>query len=100
MKKLTLDLDAVKVESFVTRPKSNEGKGTVFAQERYTVCYTCAGMTCEANCDTLQQACTGYSVVATCGISCSEYETCAGYTCPPTQPDTCQGSCTADGCTL
>ena len=100
MKKLRLDLDAVKLESFGTTPRPLQGKGTVFAKSSYTVCYTCEDMTCENSCVTLEPTCTGYSVAATCGQSCGGGDTCAGYTCEWTDNDTCYGSCTADGCTI
>ncbi len=77
MKKITLDLDALEVESFETTPAgADEEAGTVFGY------YSCPGITC------------AYTCGATCAESCGQpFTTCScpvrecvetlGGTCPP-----------------
>ncbi len=51
MKKITLDLDALEVESFETTPAGdNEEAGTVFGYGSCPSCPTCGAYTCDATC--------------------------------------------------
>jgi hypothetical protein len=105
--KLKLQLDDLRIESFVTTPGEKQ-KGTVFGEQCtcYTNCTcpgcptcdascngTCGG-TCDASCNgTCDASCNGtcyYSCDGTCGGSCgvgdSCYATCALYSgCTPYQ---------------
>src|SRR5262245_61761073 len=100
MKKLRLNLDDLKVESFATTPEANGQRGTVFGQ---TVYETDCGTTCSVpatecegpNC-TLGVECTG--------VGCTELIGCSGDThcgnCTYPQQDTCQATCGVScGCT-
>lgn len=75
MKKIKLDLDDLKVESFETTPESEDGG--VFG---YASCPTCTGPTCYGA-ETCQTRCP-----ATCFESCGEppNTTCNGPQCPST----------------
>jgi hypothetical protein len=78
MKKLTLQLDDLRVDSFATTP-AERGSGTVFGEQCtcWTNC-TCPGCpTCDATCD------------LTCGVDCGTFE---GYTCE----NSCQGGYSCD----
>lgn len=93
MKKLTLALEDLRIDSFDTTPAARE-KGTVVGQQYYTLyethcpsfCLeyggggTCAGLpTCAATCaQTCPQTCDDLTCAETCGRSC--YGTCE-YTC-------------------
>lgn len=103
-KKIRLDLNDLKVESFVTSEGMTLKEGTVFGMNPNTVCeWTCNGVepTCEAGCpqsdhcnwttDAQAQTCTGGPgggtlppppTVAGCGT---------GDTCPET-PESCEGT--------
>ncbi len=121
MKKLKLNLDDLRVESFATTPGVSGKPGTVFGQE-YTF-ETCAP---QNTCDPQQMSCVGCTGSLTCGAcnptsTCWWQETClqtcnCGMThecvtglatdcpgetnCPPyTQEYTCTPSCTDAGCT-
>jgi hypothetical protein len=78
MKKLTLDLNALEVQSFATEP-ATPNRGTVRAEQCTcpTAC-TCPGCpTCDETCpDTCYETCAAGFTCATCGGQ----ETC-GYTC-------------------
>lgn len=102
MRKLSLDLDAIQVESFVVTAGS-AARGTVGAQQRQTFgceTWTCPPPTQDSCVDTCAYSCNGncgggtgatcYSCVQTCNASC---ESCAA-TCDPTCAWTC-GSCMA-----
>ena len=89
MKKLSLTLDALQVESFDTTAVRAE-KGTVFGEQCtcYTVC-TCPGCyTCDATCPaTCPYTCDDASCVGTCPSDCdfcpSEWDTCRPRLCGP-----------------
>ncbi len=98
MKKLRLNLDSLRVDSFQTAPPVS-GHGTVRPHESLEPepdpvpvtydCYptgsgTCAGGTCAAG-----------SCAYTCGGGCSNVATCGGYTCWQTCANTCD-VCTPD----
>lgn len=76
MKKLTLELDALQVESFDVSPDQDQERGTVRAHD-YTNDLDCWGdnddklATCDYSCDTCDYSCNG-----TCGEG-----TCFGDTC-------------------
>ena len=71
MKKLKLNLDDLKVESFATTPDAASGRGTVFGQDPThppeNTCNTC-GME--------MFTCVGYTCVEWCGHNPSENGTC------------------------
>ncbi|HEU0298007.1 MAG TPA: hypothetical protein VFR37_01105 [Longimicrobium sp.] len=83
MRKLTLALEDLAVESFDTSPAVRE-KGTVFGEQQCTCqsvcscpgCPTC-DVTCPNTCDDL-----------TCAVTC--YNTCDDYTCETCQGPSCQ----------
>jgi hypothetical protein len=79
MRKLTLDLDAIQVESFATSSPAPT-RGTVDARQgRETFGCTAAGQpTCDFTCDDNTCGCPAPSNYVTC-ISCAA--TCAGTTC-------------------
>ena len=109
-KKIRLDLDALKVESFMTSGGAEGEEGTVFAMAN-TVCeWTCNGVS--PSCDGAQgcghslQECNDYTNGGTCGpqnptfgclsqIGCYTWEeTCVGEnTCNP-----CAASCDSEDC--
>lgn len=73
MKKIKLDLDDLKVESFDTQPE----EGEVFGYQ----CPTCPpNYTCDATCPSTCATCAGQN---TCDSTCAN--TC-GWTCPDTCP--------------
>jgi hypothetical protein len=78
MKKLTLDLNSLKVQSFATAAAA-PNRGTVHGEQQCTcpTACTCPGCpTCDETCaDTCQETCAGW----TC-VTCGGQETC-GYTC-------------------
>ena len=77
MKKLKLNLDDLKVESFLTSSKTN-GKGTIHGNVTggHEDCHTEFGYpTCDE--------------AWTCARTCEG--TCEGNTCTPTCPNTCEG---------
>ena len=78
MKKLTLDLNALEVQSFATAPAA-PNRGTVHGEQQCTcpTACTCPGCpTCDETCaDTCWETCAGW----TC-VTCGGQETC-GYTC-------------------
>ncbi|HEU0299240.1 MAG TPA: hypothetical protein VFR37_07300 [Longimicrobium sp.] len=80
MKKLTLNLNALEVQSFATAPDA-QGRGTVHAEEctcPTNICATCTCpgcQTCNETCpNTCWNTCDDPSCV-TCGFSCG-YESC------------------------
>ena len=99
MKKLTLRLDELSVESFDTQPGRSE-RGTVLANSDYS-CYTGAcctpagtygGNTCETTCHQIRCDCTYLD--GTCDLSCGYGETCE-YT---ADPQACPSSPGYPGC--
>jgi hypothetical protein len=90
MRKLTLKLDDLLVETFQTTP-TQKAKGTVFGEQCtcYTQC-TCPGCpTCDASCNgTCDASCNGSC--ASCAASCNG--TC-GASCDYSCGDTCGASC-------
>jgi hypothetical protein len=105
MKKLTLELDDLRVDSFATTPVERDG-GTVFGEQCtcWTNC-TCPGCpSCDATCG--GASCEVTACDLSCGVECAtwiEQNTCAnscqgGYTCDPT----CHGYATDvyEGCML
>lgn len=88
MKKITLDLDDLQVESFETAPESGDGRGTVFGYAP-TVFGTCNCTAGSLTCDTCTACNGGFTCEGTC-------ETCWA-TCGVAQTgdgDSCDGSCT------
>lgn len=123
MKKVKLNLDDLRVESFATTPPASSGRGTVFGQA--TEPQTCgAGATCYQTCTevgvTCVNPCTGNTCGASCGGTCFEdtCDTCPQVTCPtcglfcgtagvtdcphetPCEDYTQTPSCTDAGCTV
>ena len=109
MKKLRLDLENLKVDSFATTSGTTPAKGTVFGQD------TDVGLTCGAGCNTEDLSCGGACSTqctyvgqgseceyATCG--CASWANCASQdtfdcgTCNTTTPGYWD-SCTDWGCT-
>ena len=97
MKKLRLQLEDLRIDSFQTTP-AEKPKGTVFGEQCtcYTQC-TCPGCptcyaSCNGSCDASCNGTCGASCDATCGASCGWTcdntcgDSCGGYTCP-TSPD-------------
>ena len=85
MKKLTLKLDDLRIDSFQTTPRE-PGKGTVFGEQCtcWTNC-TCPGCpTCDASC--------GGTCDASCNGTCAG-DTCDGCCCGPSGVYTCDYSC-------
>ncbi|HEX8906035.1 MAG TPA: hypothetical protein VF771_14400 [Longimicrobiaceae bacterium] len=85
MKKLHLEIAALRVESFEPLAEQGSPRGTVGAREatQQTLCtqYTC-GQTCDLN-----------------DLSCNNQETCYGGGCPLSQYPTCYPVCrTGDIC--
>ena len=95
MKKLKLNLDDLKIDSFEINTVNDHGRGTVKGDgSGLPTCdgpETCGGDTCQFSCD-------GDS----CDITCiSPTECCATFTCPSkhyTCDDTCAAYCTVDHC--
>ncbi len=96
MKKLSLKLEELLVESFDTSPDSEHARGTVRGRDVHTSdpsyctgCYGCTpagtydGNTCVSTCHQIDCGCTGYN--GTCDLSCNG--TCGG------QGDTCEYPC-------
>lgn len=92
MRKLTLDLDGLAVETFAAEPGTRAG-GTVRAQEQQdTYWFTCSGswvLSCDGTCDFT------CGRDRTCGGTCDQ-ATCAGFTCVNTCQGSCQGPCLSD----
>lgn len=113
MGKLKLNLDDLKVESFATTPPIADLKGTVFGQDTIGGASCGQGATCLATCESecpgcgMTNACNTFSWEQTCQDTCNHGLT---YTCTTDPngdcaplswgPDTCQGSCTDNGCTV
>ena len=125
MKKVKLNLDDLKVESFATTPDSLGGRGTVFGQDPtwatcefqetcapYNTCvgFTCADQTCSPGCEpsgggTCGPVQTCFTCIGlgtcpdpTCGVTCGggELTNCPGETnCGDPEP-----TWTSQGCTL
>jgi hypothetical protein len=92
MRKLTLNLDDLSVDSFDTT-KAEKPKGTVFGEQCtcYTNC-TCPGCpTCDATCNYTCDDATCPNC-PTCAASCNG--SCAGATCV----NSCYGTCQASDC--
>ena len=93
MKKLTLNLDSLEVQSFVTDEKRSE-RGTVRGEQQPCTCYTqctCPGCpTCAGTCPA------DPSCADTCGDTCDDWS-CLG-TCPITCHETCQRTCYTGRC--
>lgn len=85
MKKMKLDLDDLKVESFETTAESQDGEGTVYGYitQDLTQCGDCTNFLCEP---TNNRTC-GSTCGPTCGNTC-------GNTCPSTCNNTCGSTCT------
>lgn len=87
MKKLSLSLDDLEVDSFQTAG-DGQGEGTVFGKEDCTcpTACSCPGCpTCDATCpETCEQTCNN-TCWATCGITCGQ-DTCAYQLNPPKGP--------------
>ncbi|MCG8454976.1 MAG: pinensin family lanthipeptide [Holophagales bacterium] len=94
MKKLKLDLDDLKVESFETTPETGEeAKGTVYGYitQDLTICdgcndptnqNTCAS-TCGSTCGNTCGSTCGTTCASTCGNTCGATCGCGGLTCQP-----------------
>jgi hypothetical protein len=85
MKKLTLDLDELRVESFDTAPALQNQRGTVNA---YGSDWNCPPYTA----NTMGQSCFVESCAATCDCGYTERGTC-GYTCGCDFTDLCSALC-------
>ncbi|HWK88556.1 MAG TPA: hypothetical protein VNP72_01125 [Longimicrobium sp.] len=123
MKKLRLDQDDLRVESFTTVNDGAAARGTVFGRATWATCEgmetcypynTCAGTGCgsgyascgcgwsEATCSHIHSTC---QQTCNCGLTytCATGQAtdCPGMTeCAPyTEDVTCYGSCTDQGCT-
>jgi hypothetical protein len=91
MKKLKLDLDNLRVDSFdLTPAKDSGGRGTVVAQ--YDTCDTC---TCYSACGTCPTCC-GTCYYTDCGTCPQDWSCCATCNSCDSCNDTCGDSC---GCT-
>jgi hypothetical protein len=87
IKKLTLQLDALQVESFEVAPSGGEQRGTVKAyatewrcptDDYNTMAHSCIIDTCGYSCDTCDYSCEG-----TCGDTTCFGESCVCWTDPP-----------------
>ena len=110
MRKLTLDVDSLVVDSFGTDPARLEG-GTVFGQASGRTCYTdCVGGTCPncnpssialcmtGGCASGRDVDTCYETCSTCVDSCNGIRSCLN-TCVQTCWESCVGDCyTEDPC--
>ncbi|HEX6910301.1 MAG TPA: hypothetical protein VF142_07895 [Longimicrobium sp.] len=79
MKKLTLHLEDLRIDSFTTSP-AEKPKGTVFGEQCtcYTQC-TCPGCpTCDASCN---GSCGGASCDLSCGGTCDYSCECTNFSC-------------------
>ena len=104
MKKISLDLDALVVDSFELEPEAGS-LGTVNAYAT-TLQFTCLGPTCRR---TINGCTCALSCDGTCDASCAgTCQTCAGLntcdyscggSCDYTCGDTCQGITCFDSCT-
>lgn len=81
MKKLKLDLDQLKVQSFQTTQEQKKVQGTVYGQSVLTCDCTQGEDTCAASCQSCEQTCIecAYTVYFTCLTACGE--TCQAPTC-------------------
>lgn len=87
MNKLSLSLDALRVESFDTTPAERKEKGTVFGEQQPCTCPTvcsCPGCpSCDYTCaQTCLNTCAAVHTCDTCMQTCANWET----TCTGTQP--------------
>jgi hypothetical protein len=91
MKKLTLDLNALTVQSFATAPAA-PSRGTVHGEQQCTcpTACTCPGCpTCDETCpDTCYETCAGFTC-ATCGGQETCDYTCWTRRCPCYYSDPC-----------
>lgn len=97
MSKLRLDLDALQVESFDTRPGASRPRGTVQGHGRDTDLAACGDATFPVSCwdDSCAGSCAscdGSCVAGTCAASCNG--TCA-VSCNGTCLASCGGTCDA-----
>lgn len=98
MKKLKLNLDDLRVESFETSPAAPKD-GTVHGYAE-TYEYTICGLTCDATCagqSTCDLGCGGQSTTL-CGGGGTEDFTCNDYSCQYTSPG-CSCNTEGPGCT-
>ena len=103
MKKLRLDLDAIRVDTFSTT-RAEEGRGTVKGHVCCCGCCPCCctgGNSCAGTCGTCLTACgTCQTDCGTCATACGTCESCG--TCPGqwSCDYSCYGSCdyTCDYC--
>ena len=86
MRRLKLDLDDLRVESFETTPEIGDTKGTVLGYGATDWGNTCAA----SECGTCVGTCFGGSCVGTCAGTCGN--TC-GSTCAGTCGNSCGGGC-------
>ena len=82
MKKISLDLDALRVESFETTTDARTARGTVRGAES-------AEPTEATHCGSCEASCGPTFCLFTCGQSCE-----------PTCGDSCHGSCMGETCEL
>ena len=114
MSKITLNLDALQVESFDTAPEAAPGRGTVkgnmlpYPQTDNISCYAtdCGGGTCEScygSCNDTCWATCPATCVQSCYGTCPGQNTC-GYTCECTCTccccASCEGTCAGDSCDI
>jgi len=88
MKKLTLNLDELRVDSFDTSPALQNQRGTVNAYATLNTYFNC----CYLVVGTLQQSCYIDSCAGTCDCGYTDRGTC-GYTCGCEFTDLCSALC-------
>jgi len=93
MKKIRLDLDALKVESFVTSKGVGSREGTVFGMEETFCEDTCQGVgyTCAGECGSDECPYTLGQVQSCTGTGGGGTALCTAATCPT--DDTCEQTC-------
>jgi hypothetical protein len=112
MKKLRLDGEDLRVETFSTMPLLRPSEGTVYGKDSFD---TCLGLGCASHrgescgCNITSMTCSNIHHTCQYTCNCGLTYTCAtagatdcpGETqCPPVSYDyTCYGSCTDQGCT-
>jgi hypothetical protein len=84
MRKLTLAIESLEVDSFATLPRENAG-GTVFAHRPFTN-HTICGDTCDSTC------------IGTCPNTCLDTCNTCNNTCINTCPASCIGTCALTDC--
>lgn len=101
MKKLTLDLDQLQVDTFDTYPERNAGQGTVRGMGPSESCltdicgYGCTGNWCQGETTAPCQA--GTYAGATCDTTCGQI-ICGCTDLEGTCDASCNGSCPAHAC--